>query len=287
MMESGKTTMKTMRTMRRKKHIVREWKREKMSHGNGLKYVLWGLLICLAACRPAEELVETGNLITRAEMFNEKNGLTAYSDFTYNGRGQLLEESHYNGSLTTKTVLDYDEDGRLKTRTDDSLGPHPVRLEYAYAADGKTVNVKRTREGEPAREMNNLLEGGVLVGRNWGKDGKNTLAFKIERVPNQITRYSFTGDSALRSTEVLFFNERGQLVGLAYASDDLTETRLYEYDGDKLVRESVRDGQGKTQVTIKYYYGTAKVLPKYARVRNYLHLDTLLNEVGGKKPEGN
>jgi YD repeat-containing protein len=249
----------------------------------GVKCALFFLAVILAGCTPAEELIETGNLISKAEMFNAKGDRIAYSDFTYDGRGRLIGESHYNGVITTKTVLEYDDRDRLKTRTDDALGQHPVKLEYAYAADGKTVNVKQTREDAPAQEMNNLLENGVLVGRNWGKDVKNTLAFKIETQGNKTIRTSFTDGQVLRSTETLTFDDAGKLTGLAYQSRSLTESRRYDYDGARLIKESILDDHGKTTLSIVYSYATAKVFKSFADVHNYLHLDGLIEEVKGKK----
>jgi YD repeat-containing protein len=249
---------------------------------NFLKYALCAACLGLAACLPTDEVVETANLIIKAEMFNGKGDRIASSEFSYDGRARLITESHYNGVVTTKTVLEYDAQGRLKTRTDDALGLHPVKLDYTYADDGSTVNVKQSSDDQPTREMNNLLKNGVLVGRNWGEAGRNTLTFKIERKGKTLVRSAFTGGPDARTTETLSFDDAGHLVGIETAAGNKKESRRYDYDGAKLVKETVID-EGKTTATVVYSYGACKVFKPYADAHNYLHLDNLLAEVGEKK----
>jgi hypothetical protein len=241
-----------------------------------------GFALVPAACGPAEEIVATSNLITHADTYNGNGDRVAYSDFAYDGYGRLIRESRYNGMQTTKTTFAYDDRGRLKTRTDDAGGAHPARLDYEYAAEGKTVKLTQTRDDGTTEVMSNLYENGVLVGRSWG-EGRAPLAYTLETAADRIVRRAYLGGGdKLVSTESLTFDEAGKLAAIDYRSPTRTESRRYEYDGGKLVKESVSDSAGKVTAVFKYSYAPCQVFKKYAGVFNYLHVGNLIEEVRGK-----
>ncbi|MBN2353045.1 MAG: hypothetical protein JXD23_10790 [Spirochaetales bacterium] len=247
----------------------------------------WFLVIILAltACLRGEETVETDILIVKAEVFDAKGERVSSSDFAYNGRCLLVSETHHSGESALKVAFTYDEKDRLKTRVDDGPEGPPVRLDYTYSDDGGTVNVKQTSEGQPAQEMNNIYEHGVLVGRNWGERRPNGVVFKLETAVDTIVRKTYLAGGVLRSTETMTFNPDGLLSAVEFDSDRLVESRRYTYDGKKLIKETVTDKRGNVTSEIRFSYSPVNVLKAYAGTYNYLHVGNLVGEVrGGKAP---
>ena len=175
-----------------------------------------------------------GNII-EDKTFDSEENIENFIKRIFNDDNKLMEESFFDGfddqPYETRQFT-YDEKGILSSGKINYMEDE-VEQQYTYSPEGK------------------LLQKIVVY-----SDGTSYIENEYEWEQDNLMKLTENDEGDPVSTKKMTYNEQGQIIELSteeYLNKD-HQTEKYEYDGDKLTKQSIFNYRGDLMTTVKNRY---------------------------------
>ena len=202
------------------------------------------------------------------DIFYNENGYVLkddYSEYTYefDEKDRLIKRT----SRLETVTYEYDSMGRFRTKTDlfqSDNNTHEERFRYEYSDD--TMTVYLSVDGRPE-----ALSRQITFDPN-GNEIKAVLDMSEFSDAQRIIESEYDGENRLlRRTESVTGD-------FDFADISLDMERTYQYDGDRLVKETINNLKSGGVTVIEYFYDGDRM------IKEILTYEGITNEVTGEIP---
>ena len=184
------------------------------------------------------------------EIFYDENGYVLkddYSEYTYESdeKGRLTKRA----SRLETVTYEYDSVGRLKTKTDFFQSDHSTHEEcYRYEYSDDTMTIYLSIDGRPEH-----LSRQFTYDAN-GNEIKAVLDMSEFSDAQRIIESEYDGENRLlKRTESVAGD-------FDFADISLDMERTYQYDGDRLVKETINNLKSGGVTVIEYFYDGDRII---------------------------